>query len=163
MHKEHLMAQAVATSDQDTIVSEIHVNAPAQKVFQALIDPKQLMSWWNSEECQTELFEMDPRPGGKWRFVTKKTKLNINGMSQFFCDGEVLEFDPPRVLAYTWIANWHDDKARRTIVRWELTPSKDGTHVKVTHSGLAHEAVARKDYSNGWPGVLAAVKQFVEK
>jgi uncharacterized protein YndB with AHSA1/START domain len=163
MHKEHLMAQAVVTSDQDTIVSEIHVNAPAQKVFQALIDPKQLMSWWNSEECQTELFEMDPRPGGKWRFVTKKTKLNINGMSQFFCDGEVLEFDPPRVLAYTWIANWHDDKARRTIVRWELTPSKDGTHVKVTHSGLAHEAVARKDYSNGWPGVLAAVKQFVEK
>jgi uncharacterized protein YndB with AHSA1/START domain len=163
MHKEHLMAQAVVTSDQDTIVSEIHVNAPAQKVFQALIDPKQLMSWWNSEECQTELFEMDPRPGGKWRFVTKKTKLNINGVSQFFCDGEVLEFDPPRVLAYTWIANWHDDKARRTIVRWELTPSKDGTHVKVTHSGLAHEAVARKDYGNGWPGVLAAVKQFVEK
>jgi uncharacterized protein YndB with AHSA1/START domain len=163
MHKEHLMAQAVVTSDQDTIVSEIHVNAPAQKVFQALIDPKQLMSWWNSEECQTELFEMDPRPGGKWRFVTKKTKLNINGVSQFFCDGEVLEFDPPRVLAYTWIANWHDDKARRTIVRWELTPSKDGTHVKVTHSGLANEAVARKDYSNGWPGVLAAVKQFVEK
>jgi uncharacterized protein YndB with AHSA1/START domain len=157
------MAQAVVTPDQDTIVSEIHVNAPAQKVFQALIDPKQLMSWWNSEECQTELFEMDPRPGGKWRFITKKTKLNINGVSQFFCDGEVLEFDPPRVLAYTWIANWHDDKARRTVVRWELTPAKDGTHVKVTHSGLAQEAVARKDYSNGWPGVLAAVKQYVEK
>jgi uncharacterized protein YndB with AHSA1/START domain len=156
------MAQAVVTPDQDAIVSEVHIQAPAQKVFQALIDPKQLMSWWNSDECQTELFEMDTRPGGKWRFVTRKTKLNINGVSQFFCDGEVLEYDPPRLLAYTWVANWHDDKARRTVVRWELTPAKDGTHVKVTHSGLAQESVARKDYSGGWPGVLAALKQFVE-
>jgi uncharacterized protein YndB with AHSA1/START domain len=157
------MERTVVTSDQDAIVSEVHINAPVQKVFQALIDPKQLMRWWNSEECQTELFEMDARPGGKWRFVTKKTKLNVNGVSQFFCDGEVLEFDPPRLLAYTWIANWHDDKSRRTMVRWELTPAKDGTHVKVTHSGLAQEAVARKDYSGGWPGVVEALKKFVEK
>jgi uncharacterized protein YndB with AHSA1/START domain len=156
------MAQAFVTSDQDAIVSEVHINAPAQKVFQALIDPKQLMRWWNSDECQTELFEMDTRPGGKWRFVTKKSKLNVNGVSQFFCDGEVLEFDPPRLLSYTWIANWHDDKTRRTVVRWELTPAKDGTHVKVTHSGLAQEAVARKDYSGGWPGVVEALKKFVE-
>ena len=106
---------------------------------------------------------MDTRPGGKWRFGTRKTNLNVNGVNQFFCEGEVLEFDPPRVLAYTWIANWHDDKSRRTIVRWELTPTKDGTHVKVTHSGLAQEAVARKDYSGGWPGVVEMLKKFVEK
>jgi uncharacterized protein YndB with AHSA1/START domain len=156
------MAQAIITPDQDAIVSEVHIKAPAQKVFQALIDPKQLMRWWNSDECQTEHFEMDARPGGKWRLGTKKSKLNINGVSQFFCDGEVLEFDPPRVLAYTWIANWHDDKTRRTIVRWELTPAKDGTHVKVTHSGLAQEPAARKDYSGGWPGVVEKLKTFVE-
>jgi uncharacterized protein YndB with AHSA1/START domain len=83
-------------------------------------------------------------------------------VNQFFCQGEVLEFDPPRVLAYTWVANWHDDKSRRTIVRWELTATKDGTHVKVTHSGLAQEAVARKDYSGGWPGVVEMLKKFVE-
>jgi uncharacterized protein YndB with AHSA1/START domain len=157
------MAQAVVTPDQDTIVSEVHINSPAQKVFHALIDPKQLMRWWNSDECQTELFEMDTRPGGKWRFVTKKSKLDVNGVDQFFCSGEVLEFDPPRLLIYTWIANWHDDKARRTIVRWELTPAKDGTHVKVTHTGLAQEAVARKDYSGGWPHVVELLKKFVEK
>ena len=84
-------------------------------------------------------------------------------MSQFFCEGEVVECDPPRLLTYTWIANWHDDKSRRTLVRWDLTPVKGGTHVKVTHSGLSQEAVARKDYSGGWPGVVQALKQFVEK
>ena len=157
------MPTTFVTPDQDAIVSEIHIAAPAERVFQALIDPQQLMRWWNSEECKTEFFEMDTRPGGRWRFGTRKSTLNVNGVNQFFCEGEVLEFDPPRLLAYTWIANWHDDKARKTIVRWELTPTKDGTHVKVTHSGLAQEAVARKDYSSGWPGVVEKLKKFVEK
>jgi len=157
------MAQAVVTPDQDAIVSEVDINAPADRVFQALTDPKQLMQWWNADECTTEFFEMDARRGGRWRFGTRNSKLNVNGVSQFSCQGEVLEYDPPRLLAYTWIANWHDDKTRRTVVRWELTPSKDGTHVKVTHSGLAHEAVARKDYSGGWPGVVEMLKKFVEK
>jgi hypothetical protein len=34
--------------------------------------------------------------------------------------------------------------------------------VKVTHSGLADLAVARKDYSGGWPGVVEMLKKFVE-
>jgi uncharacterized protein YndB with AHSA1/START domain len=157
------MAQAVITPDKDGIVSEVQINAPAERVFQALTDPQQLMRWWNSDECQTEFFEMDTRPGGHWRFGTKQSTLTVNGVNQFFCQGKVLEFDPPRVLAYTWVANWHDDKTRRTVVRWELTPTKDGTHVKVTHSGLAQEAVARKDYSGGWPGVVEMLKKFVEK
>jgi hypothetical protein len=35
--------------------------------------------------------------------------------------------------------------------------------VKVTHSGLALEKVAREDYRGGWPGVLEQLKTFVEK
>ena len=49
-----------------------------------------------------------------------------------------------------------------SIVRWELTPTPKGTHVKVTHSGLASEPQAAKDYSGGWPGVLEELKEFVE-
>jgi uncharacterized protein YndB with AHSA1/START domain len=157
------MAHAVLTSDQDAIISEVDIKAPAQRVFQALTDPQQLLRWWTSEECPTEYFEIEARPGGKWRFGSKPSKLVVNGVSQFFCEGEVMECDPPRLLTYTWIANWHDDKSRRTVVRWELTPTKDGTRVKVTHSGLAQEAGARKDYSGGWPGVVESLKQFVEK
>ncbi|HEX8810669.1 MAG TPA: SRPBCC domain-containing protein [Terracidiphilus sp.] len=157
------MAEAVITPDQDAIISEVQINAPAERVFQALTDPRQLLRWWTSEKCPTEYFEIEARPGGKWRFASKPSKLVLNGVSQFSCEGEVVECDPPRLLTYTWIANWHDDKSRRTLVRWELTPAKGGTHVKVTHSGLSQEAVARKDYSGGWPGVVQALKQFVEK
>jgi len=75
------MPTTLVTADQDAIVSEVHINAPIERVFQPLTDPQQLMRWWNSEECRTELFEMDARPGGRWRFGTKNSKLNVNGVS----------------------------------------------------------------------------------
>jgi hypothetical protein len=35
--------------------------------------------------------------------------------------------------------------------------------VKVTHSGLAQEPAARKDYSGGWLGVVEKLKEFAER
>jgi uncharacterized protein YndB with AHSA1/START domain len=154
------------TPDQDAIISEIEIAAPADKVFKALTDPQQLIRWWGDQEaCRATVWDMDSRRGGKWRFeATDPTgKVKVNGVSQFKANGEILEVDPPRLLVYTWIANWHDQPARRTVVRWELTPSGSGTKVKVTHSGLAEETVARKDYAGGWPGVVELLKKFVEQ
>jgi uncharacterized protein YndB with AHSA1/START domain len=156
------MATTTITPDNDAIVSEIHVAAPPERVFQALIDPRQVMKWWTNPDVGIEAFALDPKRGGRWTYDTKQTKLNVNGVSKFHCEGEVLEYDPPRTLAYTWIANWHDDKSRRTIVRWELTADGSGTRAKVTHSGLLQENTARKDYSGGWPGVLGQLKKFIE-
>ena len=155
-------ATARITPDNDSVVAEIFIAAPPERVFQALTDSVQLQQWWTSDECPTEFLEFEARPGGRWRYGTKQSTLTVNGVSKFACDGEVLEFDPPRRLAYTWIANWHDDKTRPTLVRWELTPADGGTRVKVTHSGLVREAVARNDYNSGWPGLLEQLKKFTE-
>jgi len=157
------MTTAKITPDQDAVICEIEIAAPAERVFQALIDPKQVMQWWTNDQCAIESFSFDAKRGGRWTYDTASSKLNVNGVSKFHCEGEVLEYDPPRALAYTWIANWHEDKQRRTVVRWELSPQGNHTRVKVTHSGLAQEAVARKDYSSGWPGVMDLLKKFVEK
>ena len=106
---------------------------------------------------------MDARLGGKYDYSTEKGTMVVNGVSEFKCHGEIVEIDPPRLLVYTWIANWHDDKQRKTTVRWELESRGKTTHVKVTHSGLAQEKVAREDYRGGWPGVLEQLKAFTEK
>lgn len=156
------MASIAVTPDQDALVTEIHIAAPPERVFHALLDPKQVMQWWTSDECAIESFSMEGRVGGRWTYDTKKSQLNVNGISRFHCDGEVLEFDPPRVLAYSWIANWHEKPAQRTVVRWELAASKGGTLVRVTHRGLTDLPVSRKDYSGGWPGVLNQLKKFIE-
>jgi uncharacterized protein YndB with AHSA1/START domain len=157
------MAKAIITPDQDAVVSEIEIAAPAERVFQALTKGAELSQWFTSPECPAKFWKMDARLGGRYEYATVKGNVVVNNVSEFECHGEILEIDPPRLLVYSWIANWHDDKSRSTIVRWELTPTKMGTHVKVTHTGLAQEEVARKDYSGGWPGVLDMLKNFAEK
>jgi uncharacterized protein YndB with AHSA1/START domain len=156
------MATTIITPDQDAVVSEIHISAPPDRVFRALTDSSELMRWFNSGECPVKFWKMDARLGGHYGYATQKGSFSVNNISEFECHGEIIEFDPPRVLAYTWFGNWHDDVARRTVVRWELTPKAGGTQVKVTHSGLSNEPAARKDYSSGWTGVAEGLKKFVE-
>jgi uncharacterized protein YndB with AHSA1/START domain len=157
------MPSTLITPDQDAIVSEIEIAAPPARVFQALTTGAELKRWFTSPECPVKFWEMDARPGGQYRYATEKGTVVVNNVSEFECHGEIVEYDPPRVLAYTWLANWHDDVTRRTVVRWELTPTKTGTRVKVKHSGLAQEPAARKDYAGGWPGVVDMLKKFVEQ
>ena len=157
------MTTTIVTPDLDAIVSEIDITAPPDRVFQALTDSEQLVRWFTDASCPVKFWHMEARKGGSYSYVTVKGNFEVNGVSEFECQGEILEIDPPRRLVYTWIANWHADKQRKTIVRWELTPAGAGTHVKVTHSGLAQEQVAREDYRGGWPRVVEKLKEFVEK
>ena len=156
------MSTTITTPDLDTVVSEIDVEAPPERVFKAISDADQLKLWFTNPECPQKFWKMDAQLGGKYSYATAKGSVVVNGVNQFECHGQIIECDPPRVLAYTWIANWHDDAERRTVVRWELTKKGSGTHVKVSHSGLANLPVARKDYTGGWPGVVEMLKKFVE-
>jgi len=157
------MTTTIVTPDQDAIVSEIQIAAPPERIFKALTDPGELQRWFGSPECPLKFWKMDARVGGRYSYATQKGSIVVNGVSEFECHGEILECDPPRLLVYTWIGNWHDERDSRTVVRWELTPQGTGTHVCVTHSGLSHLPIARKDYSGGWPGVVEQLKRFVEK
>jgi uncharacterized protein YndB with AHSA1/START domain len=152
------MATSIVTPNQDTIVSEIDITAPPDRVFKGICDAETV----RRRTPHLDVFEMDLRVDGKWRLEITMTKPH-HGVSVVRHDGEILEIDPPRLLVYTWFANFHSDPKHRSIVRWELTPTKSGTHVKVMHSGLASEPAARKDYAGGWPGVLQELKTFAEK
>lgn len=156
------MATSRISPDADAVVSEIEIAAPPERVFEALTDAKQVMQWWTKEACGIEAFEMEPEAVGRWRYDSKEGTVNVNGVTKFHCEGKVLEYDPPRLLAYTWIANWHEDKTHPTVVRWELTRVASGTRLNVTHRGLAKEQVARRDYSGGWPGLIDQLRKFVE-
>jgi uncharacterized protein YndB with AHSA1/START domain len=133
------------TPDRDAVVTEIEIAAPPARVFQALTDERALMSWFTNATCPVKFWKMDARPGGHYSYTTQQGTAVVNNFHEFECHGDILEFDPPR-----------------TVVRWELTPIAGGTHVKVTHAGLAQEQAARKDYAGGWPGVLAQLKKFTE-
>jgi len=152
------MALSMITPDLDAVVSEIDIAAPPERVFKSLIDPDEI----RRRSPNLESFDMDPRVGGKW-FFEVRCPQPYHGVSLIRHEGEILVVEPPKLLVYTWLANFHKDPKMKTTVRWELTPTKDGTHVKLTHSGLAQEPDAAKDYAGGWPGVLDELKKFLEK
>ena len=152
-----------AIESQDSVITEIEIAAPPERVFAAITDAKQMGRWWASPICEHTFFEMDARVGGKWGFQTTPATQSINGVAEFKCCGEILEFQPPTLLVYTWIANWNDKPESKTIVRWELTATGSGTRLRVIHSGLASQKVARELYRGGWPGVVDNLKKFAEK
>jgi hypothetical protein len=86
--------KSVITPDSDAIVSEIHIAAPPDRVFKALTDPAELMRWFTSPECPAKFWEMDARPGGRYRYATEKGTVVVNGVSEFECHGEILQLDP---------------------------------------------------------------------
>jgi uncharacterized protein YndB with AHSA1/START domain len=168
------MTEARMSPEQDNIFAETDIAAPPERVFQALVDEKQLRSWWGKEPTVELLqFDMEGRAGGKFQYKCRPKagnqhsefyeNLRKKGEDAFACHGEVLESVPPKLLVWSWVANWHEHPDHATKVRWELTPTKNGTHVRVTHSGLAQEPISRKDYAGGWQGVLRLLQTHVQQ
>src|SRR5438876_11499685 len=55
------------TSTGDTIVQEVTIKAPAERIFKALTNPQERVRWWGAEgRFQVTYMESDLRPGGKW-------------------------------------------------------------------------------------------------
>jgi len=154
------VATTAITPEGNAVVSEVEIAAPPERVFQALTQSDQLMRWWTNEVWTAELWEVDARPGGRWRCKQKSSTMTINGISEFEVGGEILEIEPPRLLVYTWTTNL-DQHLSSSVVRWELTPSGKGTKVKMTHSGLTPELA--QGYSGGWPDVVEMLRNFAEK
>ena len=153
------MATTHITPDQDAVVSEVCIVAPPERVFQAIVEREQALQWGTNPTFQVIESELDPRLGGKWTSVS----VEQGSSRKYEHHGEVVEISPPRLLAYTWFANWHEDPSHQTTERWDLSPASGGTRLKVTHSGLAQLPDACKAYSQGWLGLVASIKAFVEK
>jgi uncharacterized protein YndB with AHSA1/START domain len=145
------------TPDLDVVRCEMFIAAPADRVFQAITDPRQLPQWWGKKDMyRVTRLESDLRPHGKWM----SSGIMTNGEA-FSVGGEYLEIDPPRLLVQTWIASYMAPMV--TTVRWELSAVNNGTLVKLTHSGFAGNPEAANSYRGGWKGVLGWIQGFVEK
>ena len=157
------MPQTIVTPDRDAVIGEMQVAAPAERIFQALTSSDQLMRWWNGEggPCRVKLWEMDARLGGKYRYVVEDPERAMLPGGEAVIAGDIVEFDPPRTLAYTWSSTFHSKPEVPTLVRWELVANQGGTLVKMTHSGL-QSLPEGATYADGWPGVIGWLKSFAE-
>lgn len=142
--------------DNDAVICEIFIAAPRERIFEALTNPDQAAQWWGEKRQYSMIkFSMDVRPGGKW-FTTGHSAKN----GEIKVQGEFLEIDPPRRLAYTWISSWLPHATR---VLWELESHNGGTALKLTHTGFAGNAEATKAHTHGWNMALVWLQAYVER
>jgi uncharacterized protein YndB with AHSA1/START domain len=138
------------------IVEEITIDAPAERVFEALINPDERVQWWGAAgSFQTTHMESDLRPGGRWAM------RGLRGAGQpFTISGEYREIARPHLLVFTWLPDWQGNTAT-SLVRFDLIEHNGVTTVRLTHSGLSVEAL--RTGHRGWPQILGWLRAHVQR
>jgi uncharacterized protein YndB with AHSA1/START domain len=152
------------TEQRTTQVYEVYIKASAQKVWDAITDPK-----WNSKYAY--LCEQRYEPNGAYKAIANEGMRGF-GMPDVIIDGEVLEYDPPRKLVHTWHSYFSDDLAAEpaTRITYEISEESPGfTRLTLVHelegAPLHAEMVASKwteGAGGGWSWILSDLKSFLE-
>jgi uncharacterized protein YndB with AHSA1/START domain len=123
-----------------SVVVERDLAHPPEKVWRALTQPH-LMSEW--------LMKNDFALAMNQRFSLSA------GWGQVEC--QVLSIEPNRKLSYTWSAS-----GLESVVVWTLTPSGDGTRLRMEQTGfLPEQRQAYLGARSGWPRFFARLEQVL--
>lgn len=144
-----------ATATSDTIVQEVSIKGSAERIFEALTNPEEVVIWWRAEgQFQMHHLERDLRPGGKWT-------LRGSGYGrEVTVTGEYRQIDRPHLLVFTWLPSWQQD-ATESTVRFDLEEKGGVTTVRLTHSGLVTEN--SRTSHKGWPTILSLLQAYIEQ
>jgi len=129
----------------ESIVKEMHIEATPETLFGFFTEPEKLTRWFCSEATT------DPRPGG----INHQTHPGIES-GPYYLRGEFVEVDPPTRVSFTFDfldANG-EHEPNPSLVEVVLTPSGDGTDLRLTHSGISSET-EKAENNDGWDFHLA--------
>ena len=120
---------AVTTPSDREIVSERVFDAPRERVFAAYTDPQLIPRWWGPRGATTIVDQMDVRPGGAWRFVSRDSNGSETGFR-----GTYREVTPPERIVQTF--EWEGMPGHVLV---ETATFEDlGGRTKVTTTSLFH-------------------------
>jgi uncharacterized protein YndB with AHSA1/START domain len=147
----------------DDIKKIIEIDAPAEVVFNALIDPKELTQWFPDKAV------FEPRVGEKMHLTFFPTQ---NRNKESILNGEVIEFVPNKKLSYTFVpvescapGMPQDIKIKPTIVTWNIEEiSKNKSRLTLTHSGFTKELdEMHKKTTAGWSYFVGRLEEYLKK
>jgi uncharacterized protein YndB with AHSA1/START domain len=138
---------------RDTIEREMTFEAPIERVWQAITDPREVSEWFGVEA------KIDLKPGGGIVF----------GWSEGRFLGRVEEVAPPRRFAYRWCLakDIEVDLGPTTLVTFTLEPTNGGTRLRLVESGFASlpEDIRDKhliENTEGWAEELGELAKYLE-
>jgi uncharacterized protein YndB with AHSA1/START domain len=116
---------------------------PAAAVWNALVEPEALKRWLQAEAT------IDPHIGGRFHLI-------LGGGSSHM-KGEVLRWEPPRVLEYTWPET---SAGADSTVRFEVFDDGAGSRLVLTH--ILPDGGDLADFASGWHWHLDALEGALE-
>ncbi len=128
-----------------------HFDAPAERVFDAWLDPATAGRWlFATPSGQMQRVEIDARAGGRYVIVERRTEGDAEH------HGRYLEIDRPRRLVFTLAAN---ASSEGDVVPVEIESEGAGCTLTLTHLLAAEWAEYADRTGSGWTGVLAALAE----
>ena len=129
-------------------VYTIYIASTPEKVFKALTDTDVTAKFWfgNAVTC-------DWKAGAPIEF-RREGKLIVQG--------KVLEYDPPRRLAYSFLAHDGSDGGKPSRVTFELEPQRDQVRLTMIHDRFEPGSAVLEKVSMGWPLILSSLKSYIE-
>jgi uncharacterized protein YndB with AHSA1/START domain len=135
----------------ETVVLDVEVRSPIERVWHALTDSEMLSSWmlFRSNDFKPivgHTFQLRDAPG-------------FDGV----IDCQVIEVNRPYRLAYTWVTSGQDDQPHSTVVTWTLTETGSGvTLLHLEQSGFRSDA--RQEIGGaryGWKSMLDQLQNLL--
>ena len=138
--------------DKTEFVYVTYIAGTAEQVWQALVDPKITMAYWQHVNLS------DWQPGSRWEHRGEGTP------GELVMVGKVVESAPPKRLVLTW-AFPQDDKRedKHTRVTFEIEPMGEVVRLTVTHDRLEPGSEMDEGIRDGWPKVLSSLKSLLER
>ncbi|MBA3979657.1 MAG: polyketide cyclase [Alcanivorax sp.] len=132
------------------------VQAPAERVYRAFLDPDAKAKWLPPNGFTGRVHEMDARVGGRYRM----SFTNFTTGNSHFFGGEYHELVPNQRIRFT--DTFEDPNLPGTIeVTVELREVSLGTEIRITQDGVPDVIPAEACYV-GWQESLILLAKLVE-
>jgi uncharacterized protein YndB with AHSA1/START domain len=138
---------------QTTQVYSVFILATPEQIWDAITKPEFTTRYFYGSELEST-FE----PGASYKqWAPEREKLWV--------EGEILESEPPRRLAHTWLSLFDEESAQEqpSRVTWEIEPQDGGvTKLTVVHDQLEAAPKTAASVAEGWSYVLSGLKTLLE-
>jgi uncharacterized protein YndB with AHSA1/START domain len=134
------------------------IAATPQRLFALWSEPEELARWWGPDGFTCPHYDMDVRPGGRWR-----TTMRRPDGTEHIVSGIYRVIDPPRRISFTW--GWDDDAGLRgheTEVNVTFEPVPGGTRMVLTQQTF-RDKDSRDRHQHGWSSSFVCLEREAVK
>lgn len=146
----HSVITELARTPESTVTIAQHVDAPADEVFAAWVEPARMAHWLAPrDDFKATEAEVDLQVGGRFRVAMFPPDQDGPSVAL----GQYCRIDAPRQLSFTW--SWIAPRVdtHETQVTLEFRPHDQGTNVVLTHERFRDQSL-RDRHAIGWQGCL---------